>query len=190
MNLQTVPTNIRALQSDFVPNFDEPLQLLVHCHEKIIWQLNNLSIAGELLLSEEKLIEAFFLIDRAAAHLKNAGAKHTEDEENSLFPRLRKRKNSEVVEIFTAIDELEAEHKEAQQIELELNKLITFLPRRVLAAKEKIEKFNEIVARLNKLYLPHIKLENDVVFPFAAKILPESELSEIGFEMKQRRFLV
>ena len=190
MNLQTVPLNIRALQPNFVPNFAEPLELMVHCHEKITWQLENLLSAGEMLASEDKLIEAFFLIDRAAAHLRIAGVKHTADEENSLFPRLRECKDAVAREVLSAMDELEAEHEKAQKIELELYELIAFLPRKILAEKEEFEKFNELAVKLNELYLPHIKLENELVFPVAAKILSFAELQEIGNEMRSRRFLV
>jgi hypothetical protein len=47
-----------------------------------------------------------------------------------------------------------------------------------------------LVAQLTALYRPHIRLENELVFPVAARILPASEIQALGEEMRARRRLI
>ena len=75
----------------YVPDFSEPLGLLVHCHVKIERQLESLERAVRLLETDDaaavpSIMEAIVAAQR---HFAGPGVKHTADEEESLFPRLR-----------------------------------------------------------------------------------------------------
>jgi hemerythrin-like domain-containing protein len=162
---------------------------MVHCHEKIEWYLEALMRAGESLRRgvETERKAAFADTDMARAHLAGPGVKHTADEEESLFPRMRERGGIAARETLAAADELEAQHQKAQSIEREFNSLVENLPRDGSADMHDIERFNELAVELNKLYRPHIQVENGLVFPAAARILTAEELRQIGVEMRARR---
>lgn len=172
-------------------DFTKPLDFLFHCHQKIASNLEALRRAtADLYKPEEKnLAQTIATIDTVLTHLSTAGIKHTKDEEESLFPRLRKYNDSVVSEVFEIMDQLESQHKRAANIENSLTKMIINMTASETISKEKIDLFNDLAESLYDLYRPHIQIENEFVFPTAAKILSQQEMLEMGQEMYQRRQL-
>ena len=172
-----------------VPDFSNPLGLMRHCHRKIEGYLSGLVTAGELLRGgrEGDLAGAFRLIDSAREHFAVRGAKHTEDEEASLFPRLREHGGGEAEDALSALSELEAEHRAAEAVHAEFDELVEGLPRDGSAGPEDLERFAELTASLGDIYRPHISIEDEIIFPAAARVVPPHVLAEIGREMRERR---
>lgn len=172
-----------------VPNFADPLGLMSHCHRKIEDYLAGLAASGEKLLqgSTEERAEGFRIIDAAREHFAVRGPKHTEDEEISLFPRLREYGGHEAGEALAALAALETEHRVAEGVHSEFDELIERLPRDGSAAVEEIYLFNELVTELADLYRPHIRVEDEIIFPTAARVIPSDTLLVIGEEMRARR---
>ena len=169
-----------------VPNFADPLGLMSHCHRKIEGYLAGLAASGEKLLggSTEERAEGFRIIDAAREHFAVRGPKHTEDEEISLFPRLRDYGGNEAEDALAA---LETEHRVAEGAHSEFDELIERLPRDGSAAMQEINLFNELVTELTDLYRPHIRVEDEIIFPTAARVMPPNVLLMIGEEMRARR---
>ena len=73
-----------------VTTFDNPLQHLVACHERIEERLQTLERLSQHIRSEseEKRQQAREALDNTLQFLESMGKLHTEDEEASLFPRL------------------------------------------------------------------------------------------------------
>ena len=172
-----------------VPDFADPLGLMAHCHRKIESYLRGLVTAGDMLRRgrDGGLAEAFRLIDAAREHFALRGPKHTEDEEASLFPRMRERGGTEAEDALSALAELEAEHRAAERAHAAFDSLIDRLPRDGSAPVEDLYRYAELAAALGDLYRPHIRVEDELVFPVAARVLPPSELAVIGKEMRERR---
>lgn len=172
-----------------IPDFTNPLGLLVHCHERIEAQLNRLERAYETLRSGDRpsLPAVFVAIDGACAHFALAGVKHTADEEVSLFPRLREHGGNAGTEALAAMAELESQHRTAEQFHEELDRLVVSIPRDGSAEASDLDRFGQLVAELVTLYRPHITLENNFIFPVAARVLPASEIQALGMEMRERR---
>ena len=169
-----------------VPNFADPLGLMSHCHRKIEGYLASLATSGEKLLggSTEERAAGFRIIDAAREHFAVRGPKHTEDEEISLFPRLREYGGHEAEDALAA---LETEHRVAEGVHSEFDELIERLPRDGSAAMKEIDLFNELVTELTELYRPHIRVEDEIIFPTAARVMPSNVLLMIGEEMRARR---
>ena len=182
-------SNIVTLNQPRIPDFTNPLGLLVHCHERIEAQLSVLERAGEIVRAGDirSLPRVFAAIDGACAHFAIPGVKHTEDEEVSLFPRLRERGGAAGQDALAAIAELESQHRTAEHLHGEFDQLVACLPRDGSADAKELDRFNELVAELTTLYRPHILLENNFVFPIAADVLPASEIQTLGEEMRARR---
>lgn len=172
-----------------VPNFADPLGLMSHCHRKIEGYLAGLAAAGEILLGGGAVepAGAFQLIDAAREHFAVRGRKHTEDEEVSLFPRLREYGGHEAEEALAALAALETEHRVAEGVHAEFDELVEWLPRDGSAGVKEITLFNELVTELADLYRPHIRVEDEIIFPTAARVIPPDALSIIGQEMLARR---
>ena len=172
-----------------IPDFADPLGLLVHCHERIERQLSTLERATDLLRigDTRSLPSVFAAIDVACAHFAIAGVKHTEDEELSLFPRLRDRGGVPIEDALVAVTELESQHRTAETLHDELDELVRRLPRDGSADGKELDRFCAVVAELTTLYRPHIQLENNIIFPLAARVLPGSEIQALAEEMRARR---
>jgi pyridoxamine 5'-phosphate oxidase len=172
-----------------IPDFTNPLGLLVHCHERIEGQLQTLERAAEVLRSGESrlLPQAFGAIDAACTHFAVAGVKHTEDEELSLFPRLRERGGSAGEEALAAMTELESQHRTAEELHTQFDNFVLTLPRAGLADARELDCFSEMVAELVAFYRPHIFMENNLVFPIAGRVLTASDIHDLGEEMRDRR---
>jgi pyridoxamine 5'-phosphate oxidase len=173
----------------YIPDFDDPLGLLVHCHKKIEAQLASLERAVPLLRQgdAETVDAALGAIAAARAHFAGPGVKHTADEDESLFPRLRRYAGATEREVLAALDELEAQHRVAEQAHASFDALAEALARGGAELESSLDAVDAGVAGLVRLYGPHILLENDVIFPAAARAIPPDELLAIGREMRARR---
>lgn len=182
-------SRVLTINQPHIPDFTNPLGLLVHCHERIEAQLSALERAAEILRAGDtrSLPKVFAAVDTACAHFATAGVKHTQDEDVSLFPRLRERGGTAGQDALAAMAELESQHRTAEQFHAEFDQLVGCLPRDGSADAKELDRFNELVTELTTLYRPHILLENNLVFPVAARVLPASEIQALGEEMRTRR---
>jgi len=182
-------SNMLSINQPHIPDYTDPLRLLVHCHERIETQLSSLERAAEILRVGDRrsLTIVFAAIDGAVAHFAVPGIKHTEDEEVSLFPRLRQHGGPAGTDVIAAMAELESQHRSAEELHSEFDAFVVTLPRDGSADARELDCFGGLVASLTTLYRPHITLENNVVFPAAARILPAGEIQALGEEMRARR---
>ncbi|MFN7945142.1 MAG: hemerythrin domain-containing protein [Blastocatellia bacterium] len=189
MNELKKVNTLHLLNQPMIADFSDPLQLLVHCHERIEQQLRLLERAGEVLRTgiTADLAAAFAAIDRASAHFAGPGVKHTADEEESLFPRLRERADQSISDALATLDELEPQHRTAETLHAEFDRLIAELPRHQVPTAMALNQYDALVEQLAALYRPHIRLENELIFPAAARVLTPAELQQIGAAMRARR---
>lgn len=182
---------LKRVQHSEVRGVTDPLELLVECHRKLERHLDALLRAAEVVRagSDAERLSAFFAIDMARAHFYGPLVKHTEDEEQSLFPRLRRRGGIAAAEALAAVGELEAEHRAAELLHREFDGLADRIPRDGSAGVGELEELNRVVAALASLYRPHVRVENELVFPAASRILTVEDSRQIGAEMQARRAL-
>lgn len=180
---------VYSIGQPHTPSFADPLGLMSHCHRKIEAYLRGIVAAGEMLRGGRgaDLAEAFSLVDAARDHFALRGPKHTEDEEVSLFPRMRECGGREAEDALSALSELEAEHRAAERAHADFEALLERLPRDGTAPPKDLTCYEELAAALSELYRPHIRVEDDLIFPTARRVLAPSALSAIGEEMRERR---
>ncbi|MDR3719592.1 MAG: hemerythrin domain-containing protein [Bryobacteraceae bacterium] len=160
---------------------DRPLDHLVACHRRIEDKLCVLERASAHM--EDRTGEALHACHSAFAFLDSSGVLHTEDEEKSVFPRIRLHATSEEQ---AYLDGLEAQHREVEACFTRLKSLTGQLERDPSAAPAR-EAFAQGVAKLAGLYRAHIASENEVLTAIGRERLDEVALAEIAFEMRQRR---
>lgn len=164
------------------PGFDEPLEMLEACHERIQLQLQTLERLGPHLETHGCDAEAKAAAQAVLRYFDTAGALHHQDEDHDLFPVLRvKAAASARKDVANAIDELAEEHRsmEAQWQRLR---------ERLLAIVEGTPRLDaENVARFAWLYRRHMDREATAVLPFARHALDAAEREALGRSMAARR---
>lgn len=170
-------------------DFSKPLDILFQCHQKIAANLEALRRAAEALRNpdETPIPDVFDTINTVFTHFLTAGIKHTADEEQSLFPRMRGYGTQIVSDVFSVVDQLEDQHRRAASIEKSLNQLFIGMLADSELDNNKVELFSDLSESIYDLYRPHIQMENEFVFPAAGRILSPEELFDVGKEMYQRR---
>jgi hemerythrin-like domain-containing protein len=166
--------------------FADPVGLLTDCHRRIERFLGVLvQISGQTKpLTDDQRAS----LETALRYFREAAPKHTADEEESLFPRLRALESAEIRPVLQRIEALESEHDQADRIHAEIEQLgQSWLAEGSLPAAGRA-RFSELVSQLAGLYRSHIALEEGDVFP-AASILSAPERAAIGREMAGRRSL-
>ena len=139
------------------------------------------------VIDQPRTGEAARALEGALLYFREAAPKHTADEEQSLFPRMRKMGDAEVRSALTKLEELEQDHRLAEPMHAEVERLgKKYLSAGRLELAE-VEVFREAVARLAALYQQHIRIEDTTIFPLAARLLPLAEQRAIGLEMAARR---
>jgi hemerythrin-like domain-containing protein len=167
--------------------FDEPLGLLSDCHRRIEQFLSVLIVianrrrGGALPPEDQRALEG------ALHYFATAAPRHSADEEDSLFPRLRSSGDACASAALEALDRLEADHHVATTH----HGAVDALARRWLSAGA-LEPGDTAalaahLAALDRLYRDHIRVEDQELFPAAGRVLSAAALEAVGREMASRR---
>jgi hemerythrin-like domain-containing protein len=157
-------------------NFDQPLGLLGDCHRRIERFLEVLIRIANDGLSEQNLLA----LPVALRYFREAAPRHTADEEESLFPRMRTCGSPEVLAA------LEGDHRSAGALHDEVDALFSQWQREELPAA-KVTRLREALTELKRIYAAHIRVEDEIVFPLAGRTLDRETQLAIGREMAKRR---
>jgi hemerythrin-like domain-containing protein len=165
--------------------FGSPLGLLSDCHRRIERFLSVLSTiaavrrGGTLGSADREALEG------ALRYFDRAAPRHSADEEESLFPRLRA--TGEAAAACDALDRLEADHRTAEG----LHAAVDALGRRWLSegtlSESEAQRMIDHLVELERLYREHIALEDRELFPAAGRLLSAADLEAVGREMAERR---
>ena len=183
------PSQARAAHA---PDFTDPLGLLVHCHVKIELQLESLERAVRMLANDdgEATPFAMAIIAAARAHFSGPAVRHTADEEASLFPRLRRFASDSENGLLAALKELESQHRDLDVVHARFDELIDIAWREPRPGQLEVDELELTVGEMLGIYRPHIQMENEIIYPEAARILAPDELLAVGNEMRARRGLL
>jgi hemerythrin-like domain-containing protein len=164
--------------------FDDPIGMLKDCHRRIESFLGILCLVcrqakGRTLSDEEQSA-----IESALRYFSVSGPRHNQDEEQSVFPRLREMGESSELD---EVRRLETEHREAgilhDQVAELYNRWITDLG----LDSDDEERLLSGTTQLNHLYEEHIRIEEGIVFPRAAELFDQDTVLRVGAEFKARR---
>lgn len=171
-------------------DFRNPLGLLSDCHRRI-----ERFLAGLIAITEEAQGNKLEDVQREQFELglryfRDAAPKHTLDEEESLFPRLRSKRDDKSNAAFELLESLHAEHGEAEIKHHKVDELgRAWIEDEGLSA-DNTRLLTSLLKELQATYEKHIALEDNELFPMAQGILDRVELEAIAREMAARRGLV
>ena len=126
-------------------------------------------------------------LEASLKYFREAAPKHTADEEESLFPRLRQMNDPEVESAIRTLDPLEQEHRRADFQHSEVARLGRVCLQRGNLSSEDARLFRNSVSELAAIYKEHIRIEDEVVFPLAGRLLSAQDKAAIAGEMAARR---
>jgi len=182
-----VPVQIGARRAS---DFTDPVGLLGDCHRRIERFLATLvavtiEAKGGHLTDDRRTALA-----TALRYFREAAPKHTADEEESLFPRLRRLDHAVAQPLLDRIDALQQDHVCADKSHREVDRIGgLWLAAGELSAQD-AERLATLLNQLAELYRSHIAIEDTEIFPFAARVLASGDREAIGVEMAARRGLV
>ncbi len=175
----------RTTQADFT----RPVALLMECHRRIERFLEVFRRIVERWGASELDEESRRALETCLNYFTLAVPRHTADEEQSLFPRLRRSNHPAAREAMTKLERLEADHRLARSTHARIDEL----GRRWLEAGRLDEsdaaRLRTLLDGLATAYADHIRLEDEHVFVLASRMLTAESLHQVGEEMGQRRFL-
>lgn len=167
-------------------DFTDPLTVLSDCHRRVERFLGVLDEAahasGRELTAEENEV-----LQRVSRFFREAGVRHTQDEEESLFPRLRRLQSEEVAAVVDQCAALDADHRVADDLHAEVDRVLDRWRADNGLSPTDATALRAAVDQLVALYEPHIAYEDNVLFPLCARVFSATDLQEIGQEMAARR---
>lgn len=163
--------------------FDDPIGMLKDCHRRIENFLNILCVVVERAQGRRLTDEERDAVQASLHYFRVGGQRHTADEEESLFPRLR----ASAAGYLDEIGRLEGDHRQADELHESVERLYsTWIALGGLQPTDTLQLLSE-TRRLKQLYAEHIQVEETVVFSHAAQVLDRNTLAAIGSEFRLRR---
>jgi hemerythrin-like domain-containing protein len=168
-------------------DFSNPLGMLSDCHRRIERFLGVLRRLGEEDRGGSLPALRRDALREALRYFREGAPKHTADEEQSVFPRLRAAAGAP--DALNRLGALEADHRSAAAAHDELDALgAQWLATGSLPPGD-AARFLQRSIELTSLYARHIEVEEREIFPEAGRQLSATHLHAIGVEMASRRGL-
>lgn len=167
--------------------FDQPLGLLSDCHRRIERFLGAMLIivrrsGGRALSPSDRDV-----LEQCRHYFATAGPRHTADEEDSLFPRLRGSHSPRALEALATLETLEADHRDAEERHARVDAAVQRWARDESLDAAATAQLLADLESLQAIYTRHIKVEDQELFPAAADALSGDDLRAVGQEMAARR---
>lgn len=161
--------------------------MLSDCHKRIRYFLHDLTRLAEEATHLDPAQRV--ALERALRYFRESGPRHTADEEESLFPRLRAMNNGRLDATFVKIEALEADHQRANKAHSTVDAIgIRWLADGVIGDEE-AACLQAQLRELAELYEHHLAVEDVELFPSAAALLSDEDKTALGREMAKRRGL-
>ena len=100
--------------------FDDPIGMLKECHRRIESFLGILCVAASRAQGRSLTTEESDAVKASLQYFRTGGQRHTADEEESLFPRLRESDAGSLGDI----DRLEGDHREANDLHASVERML------------------------------------------------------------------
>ena len=174
--------------AEFSVRVEDAINHLTHCHERIDRSLVTVRNAVAALRLTDPVLrtEGAAALDYELALLQLLTELHIQDEEQSLFPRLRKNLSSDPASLAELLPMLEAQHREKQAVFPELASSLRALSAPGSKGEEALDRLESQVAQLDSLFKTHTTLEDEQLMPKCRQYLTPADLDAMRQEMRQR----
>ena len=164
--------------------FDDPIGMLIDCHRRIERFLHVLCMVEDRAWNRALTDEEVTAVQSALQYFRVGGLRHTADEEESLFPRLRA---ESITGNIQEIRGLKDDHRHANDLHATVDAFYTaWIAAGVLSPEDEL-RLRSGTEQLKHLYEEHIQIEEKTVFPRATEMLDSQTIAAIGQEFQARR---
>ncbi|MFC0251454.1 pyridoxamine 5'-phosphate oxidase [Massilia consociata] len=172
-----------SLLHDTAPDFDQPIAVLKHCHNRIRKQLATL----DKLLAHLPEFGADEQARQAATavlkYFEKAAHLHHEDEEQDLIPMLRAVAQGEDAATLQALAPvILQDHKDMDALWQDLHEQLTAIADGSSAALSA-----SAVQRFCQRYAAHMEREESTMAPMALRLFSPEQMAQLGGAMQRRR---
>lgn len=168
---------------DTAPDFDQPVAVLKHCHDRIRKQLKTMDmLAGPAVLAAtpDEVREAASAVLR---YFEKAAPHHHEDEEHDLLPMLTETAREEDAALLARLmPEVLDEHRQMEQLWQRLQPQLAAIARGQSATLD-----NADAGTFGALYLRHMDKEESHIAPMAKRLFSPEQMQRLGNAMRVRR---
>ena len=169
-------------------DFSDPLGMLSDCHRRIARFLEAMIAITEEARGRALVGEKHEALATALKYFREAAPKHTADEEDSLFPRMKVRAEDAGKQL-PVLTVLHTDHVSVVEKHHDVDALAQRWLIEDVLNREAADRMLELLYGLRETYQEHIEIEETKLFPLAARVLTSRDLHEIGKEMAHRRGL-
>jgi pyridoxamine 5'-phosphate oxidase len=168
---------------DTAPDFDQPIAVLKHCHDRIRKQLATL----DKLLAHLPEFGADEQARQAAGavlkYFEKAAHLHHDDEEQDLIPMLRSVAQGEDAAALQALAPvILQDHKDMDAIWQDLHEQLT-----AIAEGQSTVLSASAVQRFSQRYSAHMEREEGTMAPMALRLFSPEQMAQLGKSMQARR---
>jgi hemerythrin-like domain-containing protein len=170
------------ISAEPAPSFDHPLEMLHACHGKILRQCETLQKLAAHLTSNGCDQQARQAAQDILRYFDTAGQFHHQDEEEDVFPALRRAAGSNQPQLHGLLGRLLSEHIVMLGAWNALRPLLL-----QVADGADIRLPDAVTAKFIDSYTGHIAVEEGELLPLAARLLSPQQTAVIGKHMAERR---
>ena len=165
------------------PDFDQPIAVLKHCHDKIRKQLLTLQKLAQHLPSAGADKEAQEAASAVLRYFREAAPNHHADEEQDLLPMLQATAVGEDLNLLQRLQpEILHEHHEMDLIWVKL-----MIQLDGIVAGKVSELDVDRVMQFCVLYTAHMEKEESNIAPMAKRLFSSEQMQSLGQAMRRRR---
>lgn len=175
------------LGGKLLAGFDEPIEMLKDCHRRIEHFLEVLQKVEQMYGDRELDREGRCALEAAVAYFASFALRHTADEEESLFPRMRSCEDPRARAVMAALEHLESDHRRCEAGHLVVENVVRDWLQSGRLDEPQRQRLRAALTTLSDIYAAHIRLEEEQVFALASRLLDAGQVRAIGAEMQERR---
>ena len=185
----TIKFSSPVTPAEFGLHVQDAVQHLKDCHERIERCLVITQHAINALADTEPVlrVEATAALDYELAFLYLLARLHSDDEEQTLFPRLRANLDNDPEGLKPVIQSMEAQHSHEHALFADLAASVNLLFKKgATPADDELRKLQTTFDKLVEMYKPQIKIENEKIIANCPKYLKKNDLDAMLKEMQVR----
>lgn len=168
---------------DTAPDFDQPVAVLKHCHDRIRKQLKTMDMLASpavLAATPEEVRQAASAVLR---YFEKAAPHHHEDEEHDLLPMLTETAREDDAALLARLmPEVLAEHRQMEQLWQRLQPQLAAIAQGQSSTLDSAD-----AGAFGELYLRHMDKEESHIAPMAKRLFSPDQMQRLGNAMRTRR---
>lgn len=168
---------------DTAPDFDQPIAVLKHCHDRIRKQLRTMQQLAGPAGREAGADEVRQAASAVLRYFSKAAHQHHEDEERNLLPMLAETAvDADAALLERLTPEILQEHQQMDAVWQRLQPQLA-----ALAGGEESKLDGADVDAYSALYLRHMDKEESHIAPMAKRLFSPAQMQTLGNAMRARR---